>query len=151
MTDFTDKVTRWLCQRFDQDRIPYEFVEVGFEESITDFHVYDTIDLAIHAEVFERNIQYAFYQFMTNTFSPPIRLFQQMPEMLTWIEQYDTTPFEDWLPIHQTIERYLINESYFIPFYHDTRLIPYPIELQNITIDSFGYFDFSKLWISNQS
>ncbi|MFY7752392.1 MAG: ABC transporter substrate-binding protein, partial [Exiguobacterium acetylicum] len=68
-----------------------------------------------------------------------------------WIEQYDATPFEDWLPIHQAIERHLIDESYFIPFYHDTRLIPYPIELQNITIDSFGYFDFSKLWISNQS
>lgn len=151
LTDFTDKVTRWLCQRFDQDGIPYEFVEVGFEESITDFHAYDTIDLAIHAEVFERNIQYAFYQFMTNTFSPPIRLFQQIPEMLKSLEQYDATPFEDWLPIHQTIERYLIDESYFIPFYHDTRLIPYPIELQNITIDSFGYFDFSKLWISNQS
>ncbi|WP_449403567.1 hypothetical protein [Exiguobacterium artemiae] len=47
--------------------------------------------------------------------------------------------------LHQTVERYLIDSSYFIPLYDDTRIIPFPIELQNITIDSFGYFDFSKL------
>ncbi|HCN59396.1 MAG TPA: ABC transporter substrate-binding protein [Exiguobacterium sp.] len=149
LTDFTDKVTRWLCETLDAHGIPYEFVPVGFKESITNFHAFETIDLAVHAEVFERNLPVAFHQFLTNDFSPPAKLFHRMPDMETWLTQYDETPFEDWMVLHQAVERHLIDSSYFIPLYDDTRIIPFPIELQNITIDSFGYLDFSKLWISS--
>ncbi|ASI35287.1 ABC transporter substrate-binding protein (plasmid) [Exiguobacterium sp. N4-1P] len=147
LTDFTENVTYWLCEMFDRQHIPYEFVPVGFKESITNLHAFADIDLAIHAEVFERNLTVAFHQFLTNEYSPPAKLYRQMPEMDRRIQQYDDTTFEDWMPLHQSFERYVIDASYFIPLFDDTRLIPYPIELQNLVIDSFGYLDFSKLWI----
>ncbi|EPE60506.1 extracellular solute-binding family 5 domain protein [Exiguobacterium sp. S17] len=37
--------------------------------------------------------------------------------------------------------------SYFISLYHEERTIPFPVELKDVCIDIFVYFDFAKLWI----
>lgn len=146
-TDFTNDTTDWIAEMLTRHGIAYEFVPISFKDSIHDKTYYEYVDLVVHGEVFERNITLGFEQFMTNEYSPPHKVFPYIEGMAERIEQYDELPFEDWLPLHREIERELKEKSYFIPLYNEERTIPFPVELKDVCVDLFGYFDFAKLWI----
>ena len=58
-------------------------------------------------------------------YAPPRRLLRHIDGMTERVRQYDELPFEDWLPLHQQIERELKEGSYFIPLYNEERTIPF--------------------------
>lgn len=146
-TDFTSTVSIWIADMLTRHGIDYEWVPVSFKDTIHDTSYFDYVDLIVHGEIYERNISLGFEQFLTSDYSPPRRLLRHIEGMPERVRQYDELAFEDWLPLHQQIERELKEGSYFIPFYNEERTIPFPVELKDVCIDLFGYFDFAKLWI----
>ncbi|MFL9652016.1 ABC transporter substrate-binding protein [Exiguobacterium chiriqhucha] len=146
-TDFTSTVSMWIADMLTRHGISYEWVPVRFKDTIHDTTYFDRVDLIVHGEIYERNISLGFEQFLTSDYSPPRELLRHIDGMTERIRQYDELPFEDWLPLHQQIERELKEGSYFIPLYNEERTIPFPVELKDVCIDIFGYFDFAKLWI----
>ncbi|WP_445002152.1 ABC transporter substrate-binding protein [Exiguobacterium alkaliphilum] len=146
-TDFTSTVSIWIADMLTRHGIKYEWVPVSFKDTIHDTSYFKEVDLLVHGEIFERNISLGFEQFLTSDYSPPRELLRHIDGMTERVRQYDELPFEDWLPLHQQIERELKEGSYFIPLYNEERTIPFPVELKDVCIDIFGYFDFAKLWI----
>lgn len=146
-TDFTSTVSMWIADMLTQHGISYEWVPVSFKDTIHDTTYFDRVDLIVHGEIYERNISLGFEQFLTSDYSPPRELLRHIDGMTERVRQYDGLPFEDWLPLHQQIERELKEGSYFIPLYNEERTIPFPVELKDVCIDIFGYFDLAKLWI----
>ena len=146
-TDYTNDTTDWIAEMLTRHGITYEFVPISFKDSIHDKTYYEYVDLVVHGEVFERNVTLGFEQFMSNEYSPPHKVIPYMEGLAERIERYDELPFEDWLSLHQEIERELKEKSYFIPLYNEERTIPFPVELKDVCVDLFGYFDFAKLWI----
>lgn len=146
-TDFTSTVSIWIADMLTRHGIQYEWVPVSFKDTIHDTSYFEKVDLLVHGEIFERNISLGFEQFLTSDYSPPRELLRHIDGMKERVRQYDELPFEDWLPLHQQIERELKEGSYFIPLYNEERTIPFPVELKDVCIDIFGYFDFAKLWI----
>lgn len=146
-TDYTYKVSEWIAKMLERHGIDYEWVPVSFEDTIHDASYYESVDLIVHGEIFERNTTLGFADFLTNDYSSPCWLLPHIDGMTKRVKQYDELPFEEWLPLHREIERDLKEGSYFIPLYNEKRTIPFPVELKDISIDMFGYFDFAKLWI----
>lgn len=146
-TDFTSTVSMWIADMLTRHGIAYEWVPVSFKDTIHDTTYFDRVDMLVHGEIYERNTSLGFEQFLTSDYSPPRRLLRHIDGMTERVRQYDELPFEDWLPLHQQIERELKEGSYFIPLYNEERTIPFPAELKDVCIDIFGYFDFAKLWI----
>ncbi|WP_215190672.1 ABC transporter substrate-binding protein [Exiguobacterium sp. s6] len=146
-TDFTSTVSMWIADMLTRHGIAYEWVPVSFKDTIHDTTYFDRVDMLVHGEIYERNTSLGFEQFLTSDYSPPRRLLRHIDGMTERVRQYDELPFEDWLPLHQQIERELKEGSYFIPLYNEERTIPFPVELKDVCIDIFGYFDFAKLWI----
>lgn len=146
-TDFTSTVSMWIADMLTRHGISYEWVPVSFKDTIHDTTYFDRVDLIVHGEIYERNISLGFEQFLTSDYSPPRELLRHIDGMTERVRRYDELPFEGWLPLHQQIERELKEGSYFIPLYNEERTIPFPVELKDVCIDIFGYFDFAKLWI----
>ncbi|WP_058765588.1 ABC transporter substrate-binding protein [Exiguobacterium chiriqhucha] len=146
-TDFTSTVSMWIADMLTRHGIAYEWVPVSFKDTIHDTTYFDRVDLLVHGEIYERNTSLGFEQFLTSDYSPPRRLLRHIDGMTERVRQYDELPFEEWLPLHREIERELKEGSYFIPLYNEERTIPFPVELKDVCIDIFGYFDFAKLWI----
>ena len=146
-TDFMSVVSDWIAAMLTRHGIAYEWVPVSFEDTIHHAHYFDEIDLIVHGEVFERNTILGFEQFLTSDYSPPCKMLPFIEGMTERVRQYDEIPFDEWLPLHQAIERDLKERSYFIPLYNEERVIPFPVELKDVCIDLFGYFDFAKLWL----
>ena len=146
-TDFMSSVSDWIADILTRHGIDYVWVPVSFEDTIHDASYFEHVDLIVHGEVFERNMILGFEQFLTSDYSPPCKLLRHIDGMTERVRQYDEVAFEDWLPLHQQIERELKEGSYFIPLYNEERTIPFPVELKDVCVDLFGYFDFAKLWI----
>jgi SgrR family transcriptional regulator len=123
--------------------------EVSFRDALYDPKVKMGADLFIHGEIFEMNQNFSYFFFLKNSFSPLHCLIEKSEYLQQVVEDYTTTPFEQWNSLHLQIEQYMKDESLCVPLYYTKRQIPFSINLMNVEIKHFGYVDLTKLWTKN--
>jgi SgrR family transcriptional regulator len=146
-TGYTKDVSFWLKSVLEHAGICIELEEVSFHDALYHDHLKVEADLFIHGEIFELNQSFSYFNFIKNNLSPLRKITQSDPYLQKYIKGYDELPFEQWMNHHLRIEKYLIENSLYIPLYYSKRQIPFSINLVNIEIKHFGYVDLSKLWM----
>ncbi|AIY05498.1 ABC transporter, substrate-binding protein [Planococcus sp. PAMC 21323] len=145
--NYTDGATRWLKESLESEGIPIEIQWMSFKEKLTDVNADQKADLFVHGEVFEMNQNFSFFYFLANGNSPLATIMKSQPLFNNYLEQYATTPFEDWTALNLKVEQDLIASSIMLPLYYEKRHIPFSIDVMDLTLSHFGFVDFSKLWV----
>lgn len=107
-------------------------------------------DMILMGEIFDNNIEMAFLHVFQNKTCFIERFMgddykANIHDMLhTFLAEPNK---EKRYNIMYEVEEYLQEEHIILFLHHVQKKKSYPISLQNVTIDSFGWTDFSKLWI----
>jgi SgrR family transcriptional regulator len=144
--NYTANTSVWLKEKLEEAGLDVEMEEVSFQDALYDPKVKMGADLFIHGEIFEMNQSFSYFFFLKNSFSPLHSLIEKSEYLQQVVENYTTTPFEQWNSLHLKIEQYMKDESFCVPLYYTKRQIPFSINLMNVEIKHFGYVDLTKLW-----
>ncbi|MCM3124251.1 ABC transporter substrate-binding protein [Mesobacillus sp. AQ2] len=147
--NYTTNTSLWLKEKLEEAGLDVEMEEVSFRDALYDPKVKMGADLFIHGEIFEMNQSFSYFFFLKNSFSPLHCLIEKSEYLQQVVEDYTTTPFEQWNSLHLQIEQYMKVESLCVPLYYTKRQIPFSINLMNVEIRHFGYVDLTKLWTKN--
>lgn len=144
--NYTTNTSLWLKEKLEEAGLDVELEEVSFQDALYDPKVKMGADLFIHGEIFEMNQSFSYFFFLKNSFSPLHCLIEKSEYLQQVVEDYTTTPFEQWNSLHFKIEQNMKDESLCVPLYYTKRQIPFSINLMNVEIKHFGYVDLTKLW-----
>ncbi|MGF9964416.1 ABC transporter substrate-binding protein [Bacillus rhizoplanae] len=120
---------------------------------ITDYfneYIVKQADIILTGEVLDANLEMAFLHIFKNKscfvhrFRHP-HLQKQIDKLL---DQFVAEPSkEKRYNLIYEIEKILSDQYLLVFYYHVLKRRSFPSSLQNVTIDSFGWTDFAKLWI----
>ncbi|MBT2680629.1 SgrR family transcriptional regulator [Bacillus sp. ISL-35] len=144
--NYTTNTSLWLKEKLEAAGLDVEMEEVSFQDALYNPKVKMGADLFIHGEIFEMNQSFSYFFFLKNRFSPLHYLIERSDFFQQKVQDYTTTPFEQWSSLHLQIEQYMKDESLCVPLYYTKRQIPFSINLMNVEIKHFGYVDLTKLW-----
>lgn len=150
-TSYSLDTTTWLKKLLEQYGFTVQLEKVIFEQMIHDSDPLHNADLFIHGEIFELNQSFSYFYFLINSFSPLHPFTNRESFINEQISLYSQTSFDEWIPIHLAIERYLQEESLCVPLYYQKRIIPFSLNVMNIQTKHFGYVDLTKLWLKPTS
>lgn len=139
----------WVQKRCKQLSIKLELHPFPVSDYL-DESIVKKADMILMGEIFNSNIEMAFLNvfqnktcFIERFMHPHYRT--KISKMLhAFLAEHDK---EKRYNIMYKIEEFLQTEHIILFLHHVQKKKSYPVSLQNVTIDSFGWTDFSKLWI----
>ncbi|MBY6036494.1 SgrR family transcriptional regulator [Fictibacillus nanhaiensis] len=146
---FSHEDASWLQERAEKIGLKLELHPFPLNDYYKE-HVTADSDMIIMGEMFENNVVLAFINFFKHKASFVNRFLageeeayvQQLVDCLM-DEEDERIQYE----IMDEIEQYLYEKRLLLNSYHIYRKKSFPLSLKNVSMNSFGWADFRKLWV----
>ncbi len=147
VTRYTNSAGIWAQELLSKEGCAVELIPVRFEETLNNGKENQECDFFFHGEVFEINQTFSFFQFLFGGSSPLYTLLETCIDKAAFLKRYAMTPVSDWMELHLSLERLLIESSHMIPLYFSRKSFLFTEDIRNVKTKYFGHADFSKLWM----
>lgn len=147
VVNYTKEMSYWLKEKLEAAGIQIEIVHKTFNDALYGNLKDIEADITIFGEVYEVNPQYSFFHLVKGLDYLISEVFSVDSDIKELSSNFKCTSIANWKELNHQIEKMLIEKSIMIPLYYSKRMIPFTTDLQNISIKSFGYVDFSSLWL----
>ena len=147
VTGYTESAGVWAKEILDRVGCAIELVPVRFEDTLNNGIEEQECDFFFHGEVFEINQSFSFFQFLFGGSSPLNTALKTLIDKDAFLKRYAMTPVTEWMELHLSIERQLIEASLMIPLYFSRKSFLFTEDIMNVKTKYFGHADFSKLWM----
>ncbi|CAM4190295.1 ABC transporter substrate-binding protein [Bacillus manliponensis] len=139
----------WMQNKCEQLGIKIELHPFPVTDYLDD-SIEKQADMILMGEIFDSNIEMAFLNVFQNKtcFIERFMSDDYKAKVYDMLQTFLTEPNKETrYDIMYEIEEYLQKEHVIHFLHHLQKKKSYPVSLQNVTIDSFGWTDFAKLWI----
>lgn len=147
VVNYTKEMSYWLKENLEAAGIQIEILHKTFNDALYGKLKDVEADITIFGEVYEVNPHYSFFNLVKGLDYSISEIFSVDFEIKELSSKYKCTSIAKWKELNHQIEKMLIEKSILIPLYYSKRMIPFTTDLQNVSIKSFGYVDFSSLWL----